>query len=60
MRLGDDGEPMRAGLINHGRQDRMIGGVRAAVIGRVVQEGVARTQIGMEPLHRSRHLVGAR
>ena len=37
----------------------VIGGVRVAVIGRVVQERVARCEHRVELLHRTRHQVGA-
>ena len=41
VRLGQHGEAMRPVLVDHRDQDRVVGGVRAAVVRRVVQEGVA-------------------
>ena len=57
MRLGDDGEAVQARLVDHRHQDGVIGRVRAAVIGRVVQESVAPREIGVKLLHRGRHQI---
>ena len=59
MRLGDDGEAVRALVVDHRHQDRVIGRMGAAVIGRVVQEGVAPLEVGVKLLHRGRHQIGA-
>ena len=59
MRLGDDGEAVDARLVDHRHQDRVIGRVRATVIGRVVQEGVAPREAGVKRRHRGRHQVRA-
>ncbi len=60
MRLGQHGEMMRAGLVEHRHQQGMVGRMRAAVVGRVVQERIAPLQLRMEPLHRGAHQVRAR
>ena len=41
MRLGEDREAVHAVVVDHRHQDRVIGRMGAAVIGRIVQKGVA-------------------
>ena len=50
MRFGQHGEMMRALIIDHRHDQRVIRRVAAAVIGRVVQEGIALLQLRMELL----------
>ena len=57
--LGEDGEAVDAVVVDHRHHDGVVGGVGIAVIGRVVQEGVAAPQLRMKLDHRCRHDVGA-
>ena len=45
MALGEHGEAVDAVIVDDRHQDRMIGRVRAAVVGRIVQEGIAALQL---------------
>ena len=57
--LGEDGEVVLAAFIDDGHEDGVIGGVRAAVVRRVVEEGVAALERGVKLLHGLGHEVGA-
>ena len=57
--LGDHGEAVHAFVVQHRHQRGVIGGMRAAVIGRVVEIGVAPCEAGVKFLHRLAHHVGA-
>ena len=59
MRLGDHGEAVHALVVDHGREDGVVGRMRAAVVGRVVEVGVAPLEVGVKLLHRLAHHVGA-
>ena len=59
VRLGDHGEAVHAFIVDHGREDGVVGRVRAAVVGRVVEVGVAPLEVGVKLLHRLAHHVGA-
>ena len=57
--LGEHREAVDPVVVDHRDEDRVVGGVRVAVVGRVVQERVAASELGVELLHRLRHQVGA-
>ena len=59
MRLGERREAVAACLVDDRHHDGMIGRVRVAVIGRVVEEGIAPAELRMERQHRARHDVGS-
>ena len=59
MGLGQHREAMGAAIVEDRHQDRVVGGVRVAVVGRIMQEGVARLDVGVELHHRPGHQVGA-
>ena len=59
MRLGDHGEAVNAVVVHHRREDGVVGGVGAAVVGRVVEVGVAPLEVRVKRLHRLAHHVGA-
>lgn len=59
MRLGEDGEAVAAIGIDHRHKDAEIRRMRAAVIGRVVEEGVAAPQVRVKLGHGARHDVRA-
>ena len=48
-----------AAFIDDGHEDGVVGGVGAAVVGRVVEEGVATFELGVELLHGLGHEVRA-
>ena len=52
-------EPMHARFVDDRHQHRQIRRMRAAVVGRVVQERVPTLEVGMKLHHRKRHHVGA-
>ncbi len=58
--LGQDREVVRPRVVDHGHDDGVVRRVRAAVIGRVVQEGVALFQVRVKLLHGARHDVRTR
>ena len=53
MALGEHGEAMHALVVDDRNEDAVVGRVRAAVIGRIVQEGVAAPQHRMILGHRA-------
>ena len=57
--LGHHGEVMLTVIIEDRDQDAVVGRVRAAVVGRVVEKCVARLEIGMQLVHRADHHLGA-
>ena len=57
--LGEDGEAVHAVVVDDRHQDHVVRGVRIAVVGRVVQEGVPALELGVELLHRPRHEIRA-
>ena len=59
MGLGHHGEAVHAFVVHHRHERRVIGGVGAAVIGRVVEVGVALLEVRVKRLHRLAHHVGA-
>ena len=60
VRLAQQPEAMHARLVDQRHDDALIGRVRVAVIGRVVEEGIAAPELGMERLDRAGHQVRAR
>ena len=58
MRLGHHGEAVAAIIVQHRHQDRMVGRMGTAVIGRIVQERIAALQDGVKLLHRCGHQIG--
>ena len=59
MGLREHGEAVHAVVVDDRHQDHVVGRVRIAVVGRVVEEGVAPLQLRVKLLHRGRHDVGA-
>jgi hypothetical protein len=60
MGLGQHRELMPARVIQYRNQDREIGGMGTAEIGRIVQKGVARPKVGVQVRHAAGHDIGAR
>ena len=58
MRFCNHGESVDAVIIYHRHQIGVVGGMRAAVIGRVVQERIAALEHGVVLLHRLTHHIG--
>ncbi len=50
---------MAAVIVDHRQDHALIGRMRVAVVGRVVQEGVAALQLGVMVPHRPAHQIGA-
>jgi hypothetical protein len=60
MCLGQYSETVAAVLIHNGNKHRQVGGMRAAVIGRIVEKSVPACELRVESLHPFGHQVGTR
>jgi hypothetical protein len=60
MRLGSDRIAVHTVIVDDRDQDRVIGRMRAAVIGRIVKKSVTTFEVGMKLFHRLAHHVRAR
>ena len=59
VRLAEHREAVYAVVVDDRHEQAVVGGVRVAVVGRVVQERVAASQLRVQSLIRARHQVGA-